>query len=135
MTVVPFSALDGLVPDSLRVRTRQVLIEDMELMVDIGFHEGEIGVPQRVLVTLEIWLAADVFAHGDVPETAFDYHPLRAAIRELAVSRRFNLQETLAQAIYEQVAARLGVLALRVTTRKPDIYPDCRSAGVSIASF
>ena len=49
--------LDGLVPDHLQVRVeRAILLDSLEVMADIGFHEFEIGAPQRLLVTVEIWL-------------------------------------------------------------------------------
>ncbi len=53
----------------------------------------------------------------------------------IVAGRRFNLQETVCRAIYDLVAARHGVVALRVSTRKPDIYPDCAAVGVELASF
>jgi dihydroneopterin aldolase len=37
--------------------------------------------------------------------------------------------------IYDLVAARRGVTALRVSTRKPDIYKDCAGVGVELSSF
>jgi dihydroneopterin aldolase len=39
------------------------------------------------------------------------------------------------RAIYERVAARAGVNALRVNARKPDVYPDARAVGVALSSF
>jgi dihydroneopterin aldolase len=33
------------------------------------------------------------------------------------------------------IAARRGVTGIRVSTRKPDIYPDCDSVGVELSSF
>ena len=48
---------------------------------------------------------------------------------------RYNLQETLAHAIFERVAAFRGVKALRVGLSKPDVYPDAHGVGVEIASF
>ena len=53
----------------------------------------------------------------------------------MTTGRRFNLQETLAREIYDLIAARHGVTALRVSTHKPDIYPDCAAVGVELASF
>jgi dihydroneopterin aldolase len=41
----------------------------------------------------------------------------------------------LVREIYDLVAARRGVSALRVSSRKPDIYPDCAGVGVELASF
>jgi len=44
--------LDGLVPDHLRVRSSRVLLDSLEVRTDIGFHEYEVGHPQRLLVTV-----------------------------------------------------------------------------------
>jgi len=48
--------LTGLVPDHLRVRSARILIEALEVQADIGFHDFEIGVPQRLLISVEVWL-------------------------------------------------------------------------------
>ena len=127
--------LDGLVPDRLSPKTRKIVLEDFELRLDIGFHEFEVGRPQRLLVTVEVWVGEADFAASDAHDTAWDYDFLRTEIGRLAAGRRFNLQETLAREIYDLVAARRGVTALRVSTRKPDIYPDCVGVGVELASF
>lgn len=129
------AAGDGLVPAALAPRTLKIVIRDLELMLDIGFHPAEIGNPQRLLVTIEVWLDEEAFAAGDDPAAAWDYDALKRAVTELAGAKRVNLQETLAREIYDLVAARRGVTALRVATGKPDIYPDCALAGVELASF
>ncbi len=130
-----YKKIDGLVPEALRPRTRKIVLDDYELPVDIGFHDFEIGTPQRLIVTVEVWLEEAFFASEDDAAAAWDYDFLRTEIGVLAASQRYNLQETLARAIYELVAARRGVSALRVSTRKPDIYPDCGGVGVELASF
>ena len=56
------AALDGLVPDSLRPRTRKIVLEDYQLQLDIGFHEFEVGNPQRLLLTVEVWVDEASFA-------------------------------------------------------------------------
>lgn len=127
--------LDGLVPDRLAPRTRKIVLEDYDLPVDIGFHDFEIGTPQRLLVTVEVWVDERGFAASDERSSAWDYDFLRTEIGALAAGRRFNLQETFVREIYDLVAARRGVTALRVSTRKPDIYPDCAGVGVELASF
>jgi 7,8-dihydroneopterin aldolase/epimerase/oxygenase len=127
--------LDGLVPDSLKPKTRKIVLEDFRLDLDIGFHEFEIGNPQRLLVTIEVWVEERAFAASDEAASAWDYDFLRTEIGALVGGRRFNLQETVVREIYDLVAARRGVLALRVSSRKPDIYPDCAGVGVELASF
>ncbi len=130
-----YKKIDGLVPEALRPRTRKIVLDDYEFPVDIGFHDFEVGTPQRLIVTVEVWLEEAFFASEDDAAAAWDYDFLRTEIGVLAASRRYNLQETLVRAIYELVAARRGVTALRVSTRKPDIYPDCGGVGVELASF
>jgi dihydroneopterin aldolase len=128
-------ALSGLVPASLMVRSARILLESLEVQADIGFHEFEVGTPQRLLVTVEIWLEDATPPSDDDPQRAWDYDFLRTEIGELARARRYNLQETLAHAIFDRIAAFHGVRALRVRTSKPDIYTDAHGVGVEIASF
>lgn len=127
--------LSGMVPAHLRVRSASILLDSLEVETDIGFHEFEIGTPQRLLVSVQIWLEDVAPPPGDDPSAAWDYDYLRSQVRALAGARRYNLQETLAHAIYERFAALAGVKALRVATSKPDIYADARQVGVEIASF
>ena len=126
--------LDGLVPDHLRVRSTRLLLDALEVRTDIGFHDYEVGQPQRLLVTVEIWLDDQSPPDDDDPSSAWDYDYLRTEVQALAAARRYNLQETLAHAIYNRFGAMRGVKALRVATAKPDIYPDARGVGIEIAS-
>ncbi len=127
--------LKGLVPAALAPKTRKIMLEDFDLPVDIGFHDFEIGTPQRLRVNIEAWLEETHFPRCDTVDEAWDYDVLRSSVIALVSGRRFNLQETVAHEIYALVGARQGVKAVRVSTRKPDIYPDCAAVGVEIASF
>ena len=127
--------LSGLVPNRLKPRSARILLELLELETDIGFHDFEVGAPQRLLVSVEIWLEDRSPPREDDPNQAWNYDFLRNEIHELASARRYNLQETLAHAIFERIAAFRGVRAVRVRTSKPDVYPDAHGVGVEIASF
>ena len=127
--------LDGLVPDRLAPKTRKIVLEDYVLELDIGFHEFEVGRPQRLTLTVEVWVDEASFAAADAAESAWNYDFLRTEIGALVEGRRFNLQETLVREIYDLVAARRGVTALRVASRKPDIYADCAGVGVELMSY
>ena len=127
--------LSGIVPAGLKVRSARILLESLEVQADIGFHEFEIGKPQRLIVSVEIWLEERGLPRDDDPVHAWNYDFLRTEIAEIAGARRYNLQETLAHAIFERVAAFKGIAALRLRLSKPDVYPDARGVGVEIASF
>jgi dihydroneopterin aldolase len=127
--------LAGLVPAALTPKSRKIMLEDFDLPLDIGFHDFEIGTPQRLRVNIEVWLSAAHFPRCDSVAAAWDYDMLRTAVLDLVEGRRFNLQETVVHEIYDLVAARQGVTGLRISTRKPDIYPDCAAVGVELSSF
>jgi dihydroneopterin aldolase len=127
--------LTGLVPDRLAIRSAKIHLESLEVMVDIGFHDFEIGTPQRLLISVEVWLEDAALPTNDAVAEAWNYDHLRQQIERLTTARRYNLQETLLAEIYAWVAARHGVGAVRVSSRKPDIYPNAAGVGVEVASF
>ena len=127
--------LSGMVPIALKVRQQRIVIDEIEVMADIGFHDFEIGVPQRLLISVELWIDPPSPPTDDDPARAWDYDVVVQAVRELATSRRFNLQETLVHAIFVAIGALHGISALKVSSTKPDVYPDARAVGVEIASF
>ena len=127
--------LHGMVPERLRVRQSRILLDSLEVMTDIGFHEFEVGTPQRLLITVELWLDEMAPPNDDDHSSAWNYDYLRTEVIRLAQERRYNLQETLVHAIFERVAATRGVSALRVKSVKPDVYDNAKGVGVEIASF
>ena len=132
---VPEPKLSGLVPPGFKVRSARIILESLEVKADIGFHDFEIGSPQRLLVTIEIWLEDLEAPADDDPARAWNYDFLRREVEEIAAARRYNLQETLAHSIFDRIAAFRGTRALRVRLSKPDVYPDAHGVGVEIASF
>jgi dihydroneopterin aldolase len=128
--------LDGIIAEPLQVRSGRIRIDSLEVMSDIGFHDFEIGSPQRLLISVDLWLDDGLSPPlGDDPANAWDYDFVVREVRALAGARRYNLQETLAHAIFARLAAIRGVRALKVRTVKPDVYPDVAGVGVEIASF
>ena len=127
--------LQGIVPDHLKVRQSRILLDSLEVMTDIGFHEFEVGTPQRLLITVELWLEDLEPPADDDHLSAWNYDYLKTEVIRLARERRYNLQETLVHAIFQRVAAYRGVKALRVKSVKPDIYSEAKGVGVEIASF
>ena len=132
MTTPP--RIDGLVPSALQPKTFRIFLEEFDLPVDIGFHDFEVGTPQRLLISVDVRVDAEAFASEDTQSAAWNYDFLRSEIIRTTTGRRFNLQETLVREIYDLIAARKGVTGLTVSTRKPDVYPDCAGVGVEISS-
>jgi len=116
------------------LRTHKIVLEDLSLDVDIGFHDFEIGRPQRLLIS--VWATIDLkyWPKSDCAEASWDYDFIRQSIHALAKGRHFNLQEVLARKIFQMIAARPGVTALSIFLRKPDVYPDAAAVGVWLSS-
>ena len=129
------ASLQGMIPDSLTVKSSKIMLDSLEVETDIGFHDFEIGKPQKLLVTVELWLSDLEAPADDNPQSAWDYDFLRNEVIRLAGARRYNLQETLVHAIYQRLSAMRGIKALRISSAKPDIYNDARKVGIEIASF
>ena len=109
--------------------TRRIILEDYRLPVSIGIHDFERSAPQMVVVNVELELSDAMPDPRDRIEDALDYDFIRAGIMSIVKNRHFNLQETLCQEILELCLGRGGIRRAKVSTRKPDVYPDCRSIG------
>jgi dihydroneopterin aldolase len=131
MTVIPLS--EGRL-QALSPRTHEIILEDLVVEADIGFHDFEVGSPQRLFATVRVRLDLAHWPESDTREASWNYDFIRSGIQALVLERRFNLQETLAQEIFDMVAARPGVIGLSVWLRKPDVYPDAKAVGVLLSS-
>lgn len=113
---------------------QRIFLRDYEVVASIGIHEFERQNPQRIIVDVSLEIADDIEPGSaeDRIETVLDYDFLRDRIRSIIADRHFNLQETLCAEIMEICLAPDAVVAACVSTRKPDVYPDCDSVGVEM---
>ena len=101
----------------------------LSVQASIGIHAVERAGPQRILIEIE-YDVAQARGHADEITEVLDYDDVRDEVARIARHRHFNLQETLCREILESLIARAPVLRARVSTRKPDVYPDCEAVGV-----
>lgn len=114
---------------------RRIFLREHAVWVRMGVHEAERLGPQRVIVSVDLFLAPGAAPRNDDIAEVIDYDFVRTEILALAASRHFNLQETFVHAIAARCLARAGVAAVRVSSRKPDIYPDCESVGYEVTQL
>ena len=113
---------------------QRIFLRDYEVVASIGIHEFERKNPQRIIVDVSLEISGDAQKRSaeDRIETVLDYDFLRDCIRDIVIDRHFNLQETLCAEILEICLGPEAVVGARVSTRKPDVYPDCDSVGVEM---
>ena len=117
--------------DRLLRQCRRLFLRGLDLPVHIGIHDFEIGQAQRVRLDIDLYvpLAATSPAHDQIDEVV-DYDFVRQVVHARVAQGHIGLQETLCDDVLDQLLAHPGVLAARVATCKPDVYPDCEAVGV-----
>jgi dihydroneopterin aldolase len=112
---------------------RRIFLRDCAIEASIGFHDFEKQAPQRVLVSVDLYIPihSSTSTRDDVQDV-LDYDLIRNAIGRIATSKHFNLQETLIDEICDFCLAQSNVMAARVESQKPDVYPDCKTVGIEV---
>ena len=115
--------------------TRRFLLTGIETTCSIGIHDFERAAPQRVLVDVEVLLAADKEPEADHIDDALNYDYIRQTVVDIAESRHFDLQETLARVVFDAVRSMKTVTGARVRTAKPDVYKDVAEAAYQLSDL
>ena len=130
-TLHPRSAVEMAMTGRLG-QARRIFLKNFETRISMGIHESEKKARQRVMINVDLYLEPDARIERDHISETVDYDFLRREIGVLADSGHFHLQETFCERILAVCLARPGVVAARVSSEKPDVYPDCESIGFEI---
>jgi len=113
-------------------RGGRVRAEGLQHECEIGFHPGEHGRTQTLEIDFEAvvdWSAA--VADDDPSRLTLDYHVADQDIGVLLRSRRWNLVETVAEAVASLLIDRSGATRVRVCVRKRPLgMPHARAIAV-----
>ena len=112
---------------------RRLFLRDYEVWINIGVHDFEKTGEQRVLINVDLYvpLALSTPVADELHEVV-DYDFIRRSIAERVARGHIHLQETLADDVLQLMLAHPRVKAARVSTEKPDVYPDCEAVGVEV---
>ena len=112
---------------------RRLFLRNYEVWINIGVHDFEKKGEQRVLINVDLYTPlADTTPQADQLDEVVDYDFMRRTIAEFVARGHIHLQETLCDAILARMLAHPKVKAARVSTAKPDVYPDCDAVGVEV---
>ena len=110
---------------------RRLFLRNYEVFINIGVHEFEKKGEQRILVNVDLYVPlADTTPKADQLDEVVDYDFIRSTIAKRMAQGHIHLQETLCDDVMDAMLAHPKVRAVRVSTEKPDVYPDCDSVGV-----
>ncbi len=125
-------------PSATQTRTvkldnsRRIFLRNFNVFISMGVHDFEKQARQRVIVNVDLYIDPDGRIEHDTIRETVDYDFVRNVILRIADSGHFHLQETFCERILDACLEKSGVLAARVSSEKPDIYPDCESVGFEI---
>ena len=112
---------------------RRLFLRDYEVWINIGVHDFEKRGEQRVLMNVDLYVPLALSTPtADVLEEVVDYDFMRRSIASRVVQGHIHLQETLCDDVLALMLAHPRVRAARVSTEKPDVYPDCEAVGVEV---
>jgi dihydroneopterin aldolase len=118
---------------TLALECRRLFLRDHTVQVHIGAHAFEKGVAQRLIFNVELFVPYE----GSTPTAdqlseVVDYDFVRELIAKRIARGHVELQETLCDELVQQLLAHPQVRAVRLSTQKPDVYPDCAGVGVEV---
>jgi dihydroneopterin aldolase len=98
----------------------------------IGVHAWERKLPRVLLIDLELATDACRAAKSDSIKDALDYQAVSDATVRFAEASRFQLIETLAEKLAEQLLKEFSVEWLRIAVHKPGAVAAAQSVSVTI---
>lgn len=117
----------------LALHCRRIFLRNHEVAVQIGAHDFEKSRTQRVIFNVDLFVP---YAHStsstDRLIEVVDYDFVRQVIAERVQQGHIGLQETLCDDLVTQLLSHPHVQAVRLSTCKPDVYPDCEGVGVEV---
>lgn len=112
---------------------RRLFLRNYTVNTSIGVHDFEKQGQQRVLFNVDLYVPMAMSTpQADELDEVVDYDFIRRSIIERVSVGHVQLQETLADDVLRAMLAHPRVRAARVSTEKPDVYPDCDAVGVEV---
>ncbi|HEY5801728.1 MAG TPA: dihydroneopterin aldolase [Burkholderiaceae bacterium] len=112
---------------------RRLFLRNYEVSINIGVHEFEKKGEQRVLINVDLYIPlSSSTPKDDHLSEVVDYDFMRETISQRMAQGHVHLQETLCDDVARTMLAHPSVRAVRVSTMKPDVYPDCEGVGVEV---
>jgi dihydroneopterin aldolase len=112
---------------------RRLFLRNYEVLINIGVYEFEKKGEQRLLINVDLYIPLAVSTPTrDQLDEVVDYDFIRDSIIKLMARGHVHLQESLCDDIVRAMLEHPRVRAARVSTMKPDVYPDCEGVGVEV---
>lgn len=115
---------------------RRIYLRNWAIDANIGVHSAERGSAQTLVLNLDVYvsLAASTPRRDELREVV-DYDFIHDVVRERIGRGHINLQETLIDDLAAELLRRPGVVAVRISSEKTEIYPEVAGVGIEVLRF
>lgn len=121
------------IENELRFTCRRLFLQNHVALVNIGVHDFEKNAAQRILFNVDVYVSLQNSTPvSDVIDEVVDYDFIRQVIASRISQGHIQLQETLCDDVAAKILAHPNVRAVKMSTKKPDVYPDCEAVGVEV---
>ncbi len=125
--------MPSFINDTRLTDCRRLFLRNYAVHINIGVHDFEKRGEQRVLFNVDLYVPlAQSTPAADALAEVLDYDFIRSTIQQRVQRGHIHLQETLVDEVLRLMLAHPQVRAARVSTEKPDVYPDCDAVGVEV---
>lgn len=108
----------------------KIFLRDISASVRIGLLDWEHEKPQRISVSVELYVQAGDYLKNVTPRSIVDYAPIYELVRGWEARAQTPLIETFVRELQEACFGFESVQACRVSVSKPDVFEHAAAAGV-----
>ena len=122
--------------ENLLLKCRRIFLRDFAVELSIGVHDFEKEKKQKILIDVDLYVTLEkTTPKNDKLEEVLDYDFIRDAILDYTKEHHIHLQETLCDNLVKRFLLHHLVEAVRISTRKTEVYADCSSVGIEVFSI
>lgn len=112
--------------------TDKIFLRELKVDAVIGIWEWERRIEQTVSIDLEMATDARAAAADDSIDAALNYKEIAKHVTRFTSESRFQLVESLAEAVAKLIVTEHGVAWVRVAVSKPGAIEGSRDVGVVV---
>ncbi len=111
---------------------RKILISDLTLLISIGIHDFEKTKKQEVKFNISIDINSSLVPNENNLNSIVNYETIVKTITKLAKNKHYELLETLAEDIFDQLFKNINIQKIKLKIEKTQIIKNTSAVGIEI---
>ena len=111
---------------------RKILISDLTLLISIGIHDFEKTKKQEVKFNINVDINSSLFPNEKNLSSIVNYETIIKTITKLAKNKHYELLETLAEDIFDQLFKNINIQKIKLKIEKTQIIKNTSAVGIEI---